>query len=216
LSDGADGAGACGRRVGLFGGTFDPPHVGHLVVARDALEALELDEIRFVVAARSPFKEDETSAAGELRAAMVEAALAGEARMRVSRVELERGGTSWTVETLRELERREPGREWLLALGADQFAHFGSWREPEEIARRARVIVLARAGTEPDELRPEIDVPFETIEVTRLDVSSTEVRERVAEGRSVRWLVPESVRTILHDRRLYAEARPGADAPADS
>jgi len=214
LSDGAGRARPSGPRMGLFGGTFDPPHVGHLVVARDALEALELDELRFVVAARSPFKEDEPATEGAIRAAMVEAALDGEGRMRVSRVELERGGTSWTVETLRELERREPEAEWFLILGADQFAHFGSWREPEEIARRARVIVLARAGREPTEVRPGADVAFETIEVTRLDVSSTEVRERVAEGRSVRWLVPEAVREIVHERRLYMQAPAGAQAPA--
>lgn len=214
MRDGADRAEAPGPRIGLFGGTFDPPHVGHLVVARDALEALGLDELRFVVAARSPFKEDEPTTGGELRAAMVDAALEGEEKMRTSRIELDRGGTSWTVETLRALAHDEPGSDWFLILGADQFAHFGSWREPEEIARRARVIVLARAGTGPDAVRPEVDVPFETIEVTRLDISSTEVRERVARRRSVRWLVPDAVRAILHDRRLYVEARADADASA--
>lgn len=193
------------RRIGLLGGTFDPPHVGHLVVARDVLEALGLDEVRLVVAARPPHKPG-ADAPAEARARMVEACLA-EARepgLVASRVELEREGPSYTVDTLRALREREAGVEITLILGADQAPDFGSWKEPREIAELARLVVVARAGESPAEIDPGLDVDWETLEVTRLDVSSTGIRRRLREGRSVRWLVPGPALEIIEEEGLYA------------
>lgn len=201
-------------RIGLLGGTFDPPHVGHLIVAQDVVEALALDELRFVVAARSPFKDDREGTPAEIRAAMVRAAVGEDPRLRVSRIEMERGGTSYTVDTLRALRASEPGAEWHLIIGADQLARFSEWREPEELARLAMLVVMNRRGSDPEEMRVEgVRVSWTPVEVTRVDVSSTRIRERVAERRSIRYLVPESVRRIIEENRLYRRAPRGAPAP---
>lgn len=192
------------RRVGVLGGTFDPPHVGHVVVARDARERLGLDEVRLMVAARSPHKRDVETAPGELRARMVEASVRDEDGLTVDRTELERGGVSYTVDTLSSLRTQEPEVEWSLLLGADQFADFGRWREPVRVGRLASLVVLTREGVDPEELETEVDVAFRTLRVTRLDVSSTEIRKRIREGRSVRWLVPEPARRIMKDAGLYS------------
>lgn len=201
------------RRVGLLGGTFDPLHLGHLVVAQDLADALDLDEVRFVVAARPPLKPDREPVPGELRAAMVEAALVGDPRFRVSRLELERGGTSYTVDTIRALREAEPGVEWFVAIGADQLARLSEWREPEELARLARLVVMGREGMETDVT--EVGggkIACRSVDVTRIDLSSTKVRARVAAGKSVRYLVPEPVRRIIEERGLYRDARSGAPA----
>jgi nicotinate-nucleotide adenylyltransferase len=196
------------RRVGLVGGTFDPPHVGHFVVARDVLERLGLDEVRFVVAGEPPHKEDRAPAPAELRARMVEACLEGGAPgLRVDRIELERDGPSWTVDTLRALHRREPEVDWVLVVGADQLAEFATWREPEEVGRLATLAVVARSGRDPARVDPGVEVPWITVDVTRMDVSSTEVRKRLGEGRSVRWLVPEGALRIVEEEGLYAGRR---------
>lgn len=200
-------------RVGLLGGTFDPPHVGHLIVAQDVAEALGLDELRFVVAARSPFKEERDPSPGGTRAAMVEAALAGDTRFRVSRVELERGGLSYAVDTLRALRATEPHVEWSLVIGADQLARLAEWREPEELTRLATLVVMNRRGADPGTMRVEgLDVSWTPVEVTRVELSSTRIRRRVAEGRPVRYLVPEAVRRIIDEKRLYRHAPSGASA----
>lgn len=191
-------------RVGLLGGTFDPPHVGHLIAAQDVMEALHLDKLRFVVAARSPFKTERPGSPGEVRAAMVEAASGDDPRFRVSRIELERGGTSYTVETVRELRAAEPDVRWHLIIGADQLARFGEWREPEALARMATLVVMSRRGSGLEGRRVEgLDIEWAPVEVSRVDVSSTRIRERVAEGRSVRYLVPEPVRKIIGEKQLY-------------
>ncbi|HZD03830.1 MAG TPA: nicotinate-nucleotide adenylyltransferase [Longimicrobiales bacterium] len=194
--------------MGVLGGTFDPPHLGHLVVAQDVAEALDLDEVRFVVAARPPLKPDRQPAPGEVRAAMVEAAVAGNPRFRLSRIELDRGGASYTVDTVRALREAEPGVEWFVVIGADQLAQLTEWREPEALGRLARLVVVSRRGHTPGPSGAGgSSVPWRSVEVTRIDVSSTEVRGRVAAGRSVRYLVPETVRRIIEERGLYREAR---------
>lgn len=190
--------------VGVFGGTFDPPHVGHLVVARDALEALSLDRVLFVPAHRSPFKAGDGGTPAETRLEMVERAVADDPGFEVSRIEVDRPAPSYTVDTLRSLAEREPGVRWTLLLGADQWASFGDWKEPREIARLARIAVLTREGRDPAEVDPGVDVPWTSVPVTRLDVSSTELRERVASGRTVRHRVSEAVRAFIESKELYA------------
>lgn len=197
------------RRVGLLGGTFDPPHVGHLIVAQDVAEELELDRVRFEVAARSPLKPDLVPAPAELRARMVEAAVALDDRLEVGRSEIGRGGASYTVDTLRALKAADPAIEWYLIIGSDQWKQFDQWREPEELGRLATVVVMNRAGQAPGESGSRrVPVACLPVEVTRVDVSSTEVRERVRAGRSVRYWVPEPVRRIIEESGLYRDVRP--------
>jgi nicotinate-nucleotide adenylyltransferase len=189
--------------LGLFGGSFDPPHVGHLVVAQDALERLGLDGVRFVPARRSPFKsEGDAGADPALRLALVRAAVAGHPVFTAEGLELERASPSYTIDTVRILRDREPGVRWTLLLGSDQWASFDRWREAGELARLARIAVLARAGdTGSGSAGP--DLPHVTVPVTRVDISSTDIRRRVREGRSIRYLVPEPVRALIEANGLY-------------
>ena len=187
----------------MFGGTFDPPHVGHLVVAQDLADALELDRLLMVTAARPPHRPEAEPAPAELRYRMVEAAVGDHARLEVSRMELDRAGPSYTVDTLSALRAEGAGDELFLAIGVDQLDAFLTWRAPDEIARLARIVVMAREGVGPRSGETEARVPWETVRVTRVDVSSTEIRERVREGRSIRYRVPEAVREIIEGERLY-------------
>lgn len=208
-------------RTGLFGGTFDPPHAGHLIVAQDAALALGLDRILFVPAARPPHKPDAAVTDARLRAEMIDLAVAGDPRFSCDRIELDRDGPSFTVETLRLLHQREPATEWTLFMGADQYAEFETWREPEAIRGLARLAVLARGGAVPGEraggpgsaARPavtELKGRDVKVEVTRIDISSTAIRARVAAGLPIRYLVPPRVEAFIHEHRLYS--RNGRDA----
>jgi nicotinate-nucleotide adenylyltransferase len=188
-------------RLGLFGGTFDPPHTGHLIAAQDAALTLGLDRILFVPASVPPHKQDRAITPGPLRLRMLALALNADARFAVDSLELERAGPSYTVDTLRELRRRVPG-EWTLLLGADQFAEFATWREPEEVLRLATVAVLDRAGYSPSQPTHEArDVVH--VAVTRVDISSTAIRQRVASGVSIRYLVPAGVEAYIAQTGLY-------------
>lgn len=178
-------------RVGIFGGTFDPPHIGHLVVTQDALERLELDRLIVVPAGTPPHREAVLEA--ETRLELVRLAFEGDGRIRVSDVELRREGPSWTVDTL-EWARRELDPEVLfLIVGADQLRSFKRWKEPDRILGLARLAVMTRPGEE----LGGTDVPHEVIEVTRVDLSSTQVRRRLEEGRSIRYMVPERIRLAV-------------------
>jgi len=189
-------------RIGVFGGTFDPPHVGHFIVAQDVLEHLKLDTLLLMPAATSPHKSASEAAPPEVRARMLEAGLGGHARMRVSRIELERGGVSYTVDTLAAMRRSSPDDELWLVIGADQLAAFSSWRSPDEVLRLARLVVMDRGGLAANQATPAA-VTYESVPVTRVDVSSTDVRRRLRDGRSIRYWVPDAVRRIIEEERLY-------------
>lgn len=190
-------------RLGVLGGTFDPPHVGHLIAAVDAYEALELDRVLLVPSAVHPFKQGRVRAPAELRAEMARAAVAGDERFEVEEMELRRTGPSYTVDTLRALRERWPDAEIFFLVGADNVRDFPAWREPEEVARLARLVVVSRAG---EGESPELPFPFLTLSVTRVDVSATEIRRRAGAGQSIRYLVPEAVREIVEREGLYGDA----------
>ena len=203
-SDVADGA----ERVGVLGGTFDPPHLGHLAVAQDILEALSLDRVILVPAARPPHKGEEGLTPAPLRARMVRAAVEDDPRFEVSDLELRREGPSYMVDTLEALRDHYPDTRFYLILGADQWAAFATWNKPRRIAQLARIVVMTRNGESPAGIDPGFTdgPPPEIIEVpvTRLDVSSTQLRERLAGGRSIRYLVPAEVHRIIEAGKLYS------------
>lgn len=194
-------------RLGVFGGTFDPLHTGHLMVAQEVIEVLSLDRVLFVPALRSPHKAHEPTASATLRLQMVRSAIEGDARFEVSDIEIQRAGPSYTIETLRAIAVQRPGTELALILGADQWAEFGQWHEPREIASIAKLALITRTGDYP----PDLDSgfadgpppPTTVVPVTRIDLSATLIRSRVSEGLSVRYLVPESVRRIIEANNLY-------------
>ncbi len=194
-------------RLGVFGGTFDPLHTGHLMVAQEVIEVLSLDRVLFVPALRSPHKPHEPAASATLRLQMIRSAIEGDTRFEVSDLEIRRAGPSYTVETLRAIGVQRPGTQLALILGADQWAEFGQWHEPREIASIAKLALITRTGDYPSDLDSGFTdgppLPTTVVPVTRIDLSATLIRSRVREGLSVRYLVPESVRRIIEANNLY-------------
>jgi nicotinate-nucleotide adenylyltransferase len=187
--------------IGLFGGSFDPVHHGHLIVGQAAAEALGLESLRFVPAREQPFKRGRHGASPEHRAAMLDLAVANSARLGVERAELTRPGPSYTVDTLRAIREREPGIELTLLLGADAAAELEAWHQADEIPRLATVVVFARHGV----AVPGSRLIARTIEVPAIEISATEVRRRAREGRSLRYWVPDAVAEYITRHRLYLD-----------
>ncbi len=193
-------------RLGVLGGSFDPPHVGHLLAANDAFEELALDRLVFVPAAMQPLKEGRPAATPEQRLAMVHLAVDGDPRFSVSPAEIDREGLSYTVETLAAFADRYPDAERFFLVGADAFATFAQWREPERIARLARLAVMGRVGEAV--AAPPAGVPAAAIvrlHTRRVDVSSTEIRQRVRRGQPLRGFVTDAVADFIATAGLYRQ-----------
>jgi nicotinate-nucleotide adenylyltransferase len=188
--------------IGLFGGSFDPVHHGHLIVGQTAAEKLGLEVLRFVPAREQPFKRGRHRTSPQHRAAMLSLATAGTPGFEVELSELQRPGPSYTVDTLRALREREPGSEFVLLLGADAAADLAAWREADQIPRLARIAVFARPGS------PVPASPWVTavVEVPAIDISATEVRRRVARGHTIRYWVPDAVAEYIGKHRLYLDS----------
>lgn len=191
------------RRIGIFGGTFNPPHRGHLLLASMARERCGLDRVLWVPNSRSPFKTGEDLAPAADRLAMVRAAAAGDERFAVSEIEIRQGGTSYTVETLRMLREAYPDAAFRLIAGRDQLSGFARWREPEEVVRLAPLIVFPRPGCEQAPVPEGFGKYVEFVEAPGVDLSGTEIRERIRAGRSVRDMVAPAVLEIIAERGLY-------------
>jgi nicotinate-nucleotide adenylyltransferase len=189
-------------RLGVYGGSFDPPHLGHLVAASEACERLGLDRVLWIPSAHHPLKGSTVRTPPAVRLEMVRAAIAGDARFEADDLELRRDGPSYTVDTLRELRRRLPAAKLFLLVGADLLGELPRWREPGEIVRLATLAVVNRAG---DELDANAVAGAVAVEVPRVDVSGTEVRRRAAAGRTIRYLVPDGVREIVERHTLYRD-----------
>jgi nicotinate-nucleotide adenylyltransferase len=190
-------------RYALFGGTFDPPHVGHLLVASDAFEALDLDRLLFIPAAAQPLKMGAVAAAAEARLAMTRLLAGSDSRFEVDPIEIHRDGLSFTVDTLAAFAERHPGvRPWLL-VGTDVLATFHQWREPERVARLARLAVVRRATDDAGPETAAVPADAKYLTTRRVDVSSTEIRSRVRAGRSIRGFVPEAVAAYIASAGLY-------------
>ncbi|HEU4994682.1 MAG TPA: nicotinate-nucleotide adenylyltransferase [Gemmatimonadaceae bacterium] len=191
-------------RLAIFGGSFDPPHVGHLLAAQDAFEQLSLDRLVFVPAATQPLKVGRTVASASQRLAMVRLLVDGDPRFEVSPVEVERSGLSFTVDTLEHFTAAHPGAELFLLVGADVLDTFSQWREPEQIAKLAHLVVLERVGDRPASLPAGLEGRrVERLPTRRMDVSSTEIRERVRAGKSIRGFVMDSVAAFIARDGLY-------------
>ena len=189
--------------LALFGGTFDPPHIGHLSVAQDAFDTLPVRSLVWMPCGRPPHKRSwRRPASPQLRLEMTRAAIADDDRFVVSDLEVRRKGMSYTVDTLREIRAHDPETEVFLLIGPDQAAAFRTWREPDEIARLARVVVMVPGGSGFGRV-PSPGVEHEELSVTRVDVSSSEIRARLREGRRLRHLVPDAVRAIVEREELY-------------
>jgi len=187
-------------RMAVFGGSFDPIHHGHLIVAGVAREALAADEVRLIPAGEQPFKVGRHHASGADRAAMAESAIAGMPGFAVDRVEIDRGGESYTIDTIRTLRNRFPEAEFYLLIGSDAGQLFEQWRDSDGIRAIANVVVFARDGEEPDRA-----VADRVITVPEIRISSTAVRDRVRSGLSIRFWVPDRVAQYIEAHGLYRD-----------
>jgi nicotinate-nucleotide adenylyltransferase len=194
--------------TGLLGGTFDPPHNGHVALARAALRELELERLVVMVAGQPPHKEARTDA--ETRYRLARAAFEELPKVELPRDELDRPGPDYTVDTVEELERRFG--EIVLVVGGDMFASFPRWRQPERILEHARIAVAARPGTTSEDVDTALTRPDRVIffEMPPVDVSASEVRRRVAAGEAYGELVPPPVARLIDELRLYRDQQPSA------
>jgi nicotinate-nucleotide adenylyltransferase len=199
-------------RLGIFGGTFDPVHYGHLLLAESAREQLQLDEVWLIPAAMSPFKTGRQQAPAKARLEMLELALAGSEHLRASSLEIDRGGVSYTVDTLTEIARQKPGAKLYLLMGADALRDLPSWREPARICELATPAVVRRGGTpEPDFAALSAIVSQQRLAEIRaaqvpmplIELSSTDLRTRAAAGQSLRYRTPRAVEKYIETHRLY-------------
>jgi nicotinate-nucleotide adenylyltransferase len=188
-------------RLGIFGGSFDPPHLGHLLPVIDAAEALGLEAVRFVPAAIQPLKAGRATASPAQRLAMTERLVAGVPGFGADRTEVDRPGLSFTVDTLEALSEAHPDDELVLLVGADAFALFDQWKEPQRILTMASIAVLGRGGEQKPDTGARAGVQL--LQTRRVDISSTELRARVAAGRTIRGFVPDAVADYIAEHRLY-------------
>ena len=199
-------------RLGIFGGSFDPVHYGHLLLAETCREQCRLDQVWFLPAGVPPHKQTRTLAPAKARVEMLELAVAGNEHFAVSTLEIERGGVSYTVDTLRPLKERQPGDELFLLMGADSLREMVTWREPVEICRLAIPVVVHRAGSpEPDfavlsalvASQRLAEIRLYQVEMPIVDLSSTDLRQRAGEGRSLRYRTPRAVEKYIQTQGLY-------------
>jgi nicotinate-nucleotide adenylyltransferase len=202
-------------RVGIYGGVFNPPHHGHLVAAQEAHTQLDLDVVVWIPVGDAPHRTIENDPGAEVRFEMVGLATAGDERFRVSRIELERQGPSYTLDTLRELREREPEAELFLILGGDQALSLPNWHEPEDVLALATLAVFERGSSNRNaiaikvaRLRGSERVRF--LEMPRIDISSTLVRRRAATGKPIRYLVPDKVAQFIGAQNLYGASEPAS------
>ena len=192
-------------RIGLFGGSFDPVHNAHVALAATALEQLKLDELRWIPVGQ-PWQKARRLADAADREAMVRLAIVGEPRFVLDRSELRRRGPTFTLDTVRELVAAEPGGQWFLILGQDQYASLHTWRDWRELLGRVTLAIANRPGAALA-VNPQIaKVEHQAVLLPMMDVSSTEVRRRVAAGESIAGLVPDAVASYIELRRLYSAA----------
>jgi nicotinate-nucleotide adenylyltransferase len=191
-------------RIGLFGGTFDPPHVAHLALARAALDALQLDQVRWIPAGQ-PWQKTRRVTPAAQREAMVRLAIEGEPRFVLDRVEIEREGPSYTLDTVRAFAAAQPGAQWFLIIGADQYAGLHTWRDWQTLLGLVTLAVANRPGPMPP-VDPEVlRFPHRVVPLPMLDISATEIRERVARGLSVASMVPPAVARYIDLHQLYRD-----------
>ena len=196
-------------RIGVLGGAFNPPHIGHLVCAQEAIVQLELERVMFVPVGVAPHREIESDPGADVRFEMAELAVADDERFATSRIELEREGPSYTADTLEQLGEQSPDDEHFLILGGDQAAALGSWHEPEKVLARATVAVFERVNWTRNAIGIKIGrLPgaerVRYLDMPLIQVSSSAVRRRVREGAPIRYLVPDKVASYIETKELYS------------
>jgi len=189
-------------RIGLLGGTFNPIHVGHLLIAQDAMEALDLDRVKFIPAATPPHKPLDRNISGRHRLCMVRLAICGYEHFEVDDLEVQRGGPSYSVETVEELKRRHPVAEFTFIIGADSLEELPMWREIRRLAKLCTFAVVGRPGFVP-KVPKGFGLRCRFVEGHLCKAASRDIRTRLEQGESIRWLVPEAVFRYIQREKLY-------------
>lgn len=197
-------------RIGILGGTFDPPHIGHLILAEAAREGIDADRVLFVPAGDPPHKQGETRQTVDHRLAMLECAIAGIQTFAISRVDLDRPGPHYTVDMLRLLADEYPHAELYFIMGGDSLRDLPRWHRPADLIARCRFAVMRRTDADSDpamhgDLFPGLAGRVTMIDAPLIGLSSTDIVERIRAGRSIRYLVPPAVEAYIHQHGLYRE-----------
>ncbi len=198
------------RKIGILGGTFNPVHCGHLLIAQDALERFRLDSVKFIPSAAPPHKSAEDLASARDRLQMVKLAIAGDDRFEVDDIELRRGGRSYSVDTLAELGRRHPDARFYFIIGSDSLQELHLWKDVGRLLRMCTIVTIARPGFEPTpalgtnlDARSERKILRHIVPGHACDIASRDIRRRIVRGLSIRYLVPDRVRDYILKHRLY-------------
>ena len=195
-------------RIGVFGSSFDPPHLGHLILASEAQSQLDLDRVLWVITGQSPFKIDQQVTDSEVRVRLVAAAIEGNETFEISRVDLDRPAPHFTFETIRILRTQHPGPQLHFLMGADSLHDFPDWREPGVILDHCRLAVLRRPGaqvnmTTLEETFPGISAKVDWVTTPQLEISSRDLRRRLRAGNGIRYFVPAAVQALIESYALY-------------
>ncbi|MBL4885145.1 MAG: nicotinate-nucleotide adenylyltransferase [Planctomycetaceae bacterium] len=197
-------------KLGIFGGTFDPVHIGHLILAEAVREACVLDEVRFLPAYSPPHKQSREISPGKQRVDMLEFATAGFPEFVVDQRELKRQGTSYTVDTLAELKQEFPDAELHFLMGADSLIDLPTWREPQRIAELAKIIAVNRNNSSREDLEQvvkqlpvAVQAAITIVDIPEIAVSASDLRSRISENRSIRFLTPRPVERYIQEQSLY-------------
>jgi nicotinate-nucleotide adenylyltransferase len=191
------------KKIGILGGTFDPIHLGHLVLAEQVKEKLKLDQVIFIPCLRSPHKTRQKLSPAKDRLRMTQLALEGNSSLSVSDIELKRKGLSYTVDTLRELRELHPRSQVYFLTGSDVVHELDAWKHPEQIFRLAKVVIATRPGFDEIDRRNRFAKKSIVVPITGIDVSSSEIRQRAKRGKSIRYLVPARVEDYIRKKKLY-------------
>jgi nicotinate-nucleotide adenylyltransferase len=204
-------------RVGVFGGTFDPVHLGHLILAEQCREQAKLDQVLFVPAALPPHKQTQPLSSFAQRVEMLALAISGHSAFRIDKLEEDRAGPSYTVHTLTQLCADRPGDELSFIIGSDSLHDLPIWYQPQRILELATLLVMARADwptfsatelKEKLELAEAFPLRYQVVEAPLITLASRDIRKRIGEGRSVRYMIPRAVEAYIEDKRLYREKTP--------
>jgi nicotinate-nucleotide adenylyltransferase len=211
------------QRIGIFGGSFDPLHVGHLIIAEQFREGLRLDQVRFLPAKVSPFKQEQLPTTDKQRIEMLRLAIGAHPAFAIDDSEIRRGGVSYSIDTVRELQTQILGAEWFMLIGADSLTDFAKWKEPGELLDRVQLVVARRGGhgeiawdalrglTTPANIER---IRSTAIDVPAMEIASRDIRHRVQHGRSIRYLVPASVEAYIREHKLWQRLEGSASTPA--
>lgn len=195
------------QQVGLFGGSFNPPHLAHLIIAELVREQFALDRILWIPNFQSPFKRIEDVAPAHHRAEMTRLAVDAHPSFELNEIEVGRGGVSYTIDTIQALQEQQPEVEFSLIIGSDSLESFRGWRRPEEILARVRLIVFRRPGAADISAPAGYEDHVAFADAPLIEISGTAIRNRIHSGRSVRYLIPDDVRTYIYAHELYGAPR---------